>query len=404
MQNENQPVIKNIERWMYLGLGLIIMLCLGTVYSWSVFRGAVEKHYQIGTFLSGLPYMISLAMYAFFMFLAGRYLDKYNPAKIMILGGTLVSVGWLLSGFAKGIGVLTITYGLFIGAGIGIIYGVPMMLIAKLFPEKKGLAVGIVLAGFGVSPLVTAPLARKLMLEFELLMTFRILGVAFLFILPLFSLPFGRKKLYDFLQYEMVQEIAVNGEEIDTTKMIRTRNFKGLFLNFIIGTMIGLMLIGITSGIGTDYMKLEPKRVAFMVSVFALFNGLGRPIFGWLTDKIYPKGAMMLSYFLILIATTLMLLAKEGNGIIFLIAFSIFWFNLGAWLAIAPTSTLYMFGKNHYSQNFGVVFTAYGLGAVLGVTISGVMIDLFGGFNMVFYFVIFLCLLGMLVSYKLVEV
>lgn len=403
MQNINQPVIKSNERWLYLGLGLIIMLCLGTVYSWSVFRGAVEKYYQIGTFLSGLPYMISLAMYAIFMFLAGRHLDKYNPAKIIIFGGVLVSLGWLFSGFAEGIGVLTVTYGIFIGAGIGIIYGVPMMVIAKLFPEKKGLAVGIVLTGFGVSPLVTAPLSRKLMSEFGLLMTFRILGVAFLCVLPILSIPFGRRRLYDLLQYGNAQEVTVSQEQIDTPNMIKSRDFKGLYLNLMIGTMIGLMLIGITSGIGTDYLKLEPQKVALMVSVFAVFNGLGRPTFGWITDKIHPRGAMVLSYFLILIAATLMLFVKEGNGVVFIIAFSLFWFNLGAWLAIAPASTLFMFGKKHYSQNFGVVFTGYGLGAVLGVTISGIMIDLFGGYDFVFYLVISLCLLGILLSYKMVK-
>jgi MFS family permease len=88
---------QSLNRWYYVVLGSIIMMCLGTVYSYSVFRLPVEKLFNIGATQSGMPYMTSLAFYAFFMFLSGRLLDKFNPRHIIITGGLLVSLGWLLS-------------------------------------------------------------------------------------------------------------------------------------------------------------------------------------------------------------------------------------------------------------------------------------------------------------------
>jgi len=136
------------QRWVYVILGIIIMMCLGTVYSWSVFRLHVEELYNVGTTQSGFPYMVSLAFYALFMFLTGKHLDKYSPRLIISFGSILVAIGWILSAYAPNIYILTITYGVIIGAGVGIAYGAPMTVVARWFPEKKGLVVGLILTGF----------------------------------------------------------------------------------------------------------------------------------------------------------------------------------------------------------------------------------------------------------------
>ena len=137
--------------------GIMIMMFLGTVYSYSVFRLELENKFQIGASESGLPYMFALAFYALFMFFTGKFIERIHPKKILIFGGLLVSLGWVLSSFASNIYVLTLTYGCVGGAGVGIAYGVPISVVAKWFPDRKGVAVGLVLVGFGLSPLITAP-------------------------------------------------------------------------------------------------------------------------------------------------------------------------------------------------------------------------------------------------------
>lgn len=396
-----QDNIVSGQRWLYVILGIIIMMCLGTVYSWSVFRLHVEELYNVGTTQSGFPYMISLAFYALFMFLTGKHLDKYNPRTIICFGSILVAIGWILSAYAPNIYVLTITYGVIIGAGVGIAYGAPMTVVARWFPEKKGLTVGLILGGFGLSPLITAPIARYLIEALGIIQTFKILGISFGIIIPILSYPFRYPLDKDNGYTKTPTNAFENINDINTEKMTKTKSFKGLYFTFIIGSMIGLMLIGMTSNVGNGMIKLPPKTVTLLISLFAVFNGISRPIFGWLTDKFSPKKAMRISYGLSIFASVLMLIANEGSVILFMTAFSIFWFNLGGWLSIAPTSTLNIFGTKYYSQNYGVIFTAYGIGAIIGVVASGLILDLLRSYDAIFYFVIILCTIGILLSGKM---
>lgn len=398
MQNKK---IKSLNRWGYVLLGTTIMICLGTVYSYSIFRIPIEKAFKIGSIQSGMPYMMALAFYAFFMFVTGKYLDKFNPRYIIIFGGLLMSLGWILSAYAPNIFILTITYGLISGAGVGIVYGVPMTVVARWFPEKKGLAVGMVLIGFGLSPLITAPLTRIFVEQFGVMNTFQILGISFGIIIPILSLPFKYPSESDMLKLNIARQITKSLNELNTKEMLRSTDFKGLYVNFIIGTTIGLMLIGLTGSIGTKLIGLSLKEISLLMALFAVFNGIGRPIFGWITDKFRSKNAMYLSYGLIISSAILILFANEGDVLIYTISFSIFWFNLGGWLAIAPTSTLALYGTKHYSQNYGVVFTAYGIGAITGVLTSGLFIDVYQNYQYVFYYVIALCLIGILMASKL---
>lgn len=303
----NSNNISPKQRWLYVILGIIIMMCLGTVYSWSVFRLHVEELYNVGTTQSGFPYMISLAFYAFFMFLTGKHLDKYKPRVIISFGSILVAIGWILSACAPNIYVLTITYGIIIGAGVGIAYGAPMTVVARWFPEKKGLAVGLILGGFGLSPLVTAPVARYLIEIYGIVQTFKILGITFGVIIPILAYPLKYPSERDYKKLKTPSAATGGINDINTEKMIKSKSFKGLYFTFIIGAMIGLMLIGMTSNVGVGMMKLPAKTVTLLISVFAVFNGISRPIFGWLTDKLSPKKAMRISYGLGIFAAILML-------------------------------------------------------------------------------------------------
>jgi MFS family permease len=389
------------SRWIYVLFGIIIMMCLGTVYSYSVFRISVEEAYGVGFTKSGLPYMASLAFYAIFMLITGKYLDKYSPRTIIIIGGFFVALGWILSSFTSNIITLTLTYGVLIGSGVGIVYGSPMAVVAKWFPEKKGAFVGIVLLGFGLSPFITAPFARYLISLYGLHRTFLILGIIFGVVITILSYPFRYPTNDEHKSLEPSNQQNNTIHELETNQMLRTTSFRILFFCFTIGTMIGLTLVGMTSNIGTNLIKLPAKTVALLISFFAIFNGLGRPIFGWLTDKISHKKTMAISYVLILIAAILMILARPGSLILYMIAFSIFWFNLGGWLAIAPAVTLALYGEKHYSQNYGVVFLAYGIGAIGGVMLSGLLMDLLKNYNVIFYFVIVLCIFGFISSRKM---
>lgn len=400
MNLSSKSVTTNImekKRWRFIVLGITIMMFLGTVYSYSVFRVALEDLFQIGAAKSGLPYMFALAFYAICMLIIGKYMRHFHPRTLILIGGYLVATSWILSSFAMNIYLLTMIYGILGGAGVGIAYGVIMNTIAQWFPDNKGLASGLVLLGFGLSPLVTAPLASALVQQFGVMDAFLTLGISFSIILPFLSIPFRYPGKGDIEKIKAPQSDHSATYNLSTNEMLRTRFFKGVYFNFIIGTIIGLMLIGLTTSVGIYYFQLDPGTVTLFVSFFAIFNGIGRPIFGWITDHLSSKFAMILSYTLSILASLLVIFFSHLS-VIYLISFAVFWFNLGGWLAIAPTATLKLFGLWHYSQNYGVVFTAYGIGAIIGVLSSGLLIDLFGEYQYIFYYVIGLATIGLILT------
>ncbi|TCT16285.1 putative MFS family arabinose efflux permease [Natranaerovirga pectinivora] len=382
----------NKRKLVYVPVGVVMLLCLGTVYSWSVFRTPLEQLFNIDATQSGLPYMFFLAFYALLMPITGGFIEKYGPKIIVLVGGLFVGLGWVIAGFTTNIYIFTLAYGILGGSGVGIVYGVPLSVVTKWFPEKKGFLVGIILLGFGLSPFITAPLALHLIEVYGVMNAFKILGLAFLIIVPLLGL---------FLEFppkaEMTKTTVIKRGEI-LIELIKSKNFIGLCICFMFGTLVGLMMIGITSPVGREIINLSPERSAMFVSIFSIFNGIGRPLFGSLTDKYGPKKAAITSYTLIMIASILMIFATEGSIVIFVIAFSLYFMNLGGWLAIAPTSTAIYFGQTNYSQNYGYVFTFYGIGAVIGTLLSGEIRSIFGTYSYVFPIIVVVALLGIITS------
>jgi len=383
-------------RWFLIPLGSLVLLCLGTVYSWSIFRKPLEDLFGISATQSLLPFTVLLVLYALLMPITGFYIDKIGVSKITAIGGVVTGIGYILSSFATNIIVLTITYGVIAGAGVGIAYGVPLAVSAKWFPDRKGLAVGLTAIGFGLSPLVTAPLAKGLIAAFGVLPSFAILGISLTAIILVISItlrlpPVGWKPH------------NWTPKRLETTKnqrrqLLQSPSFYALWFCYTIGTFVGLSAIGISSPVAQEIIQLDATTAAITVSIFAIFNGIGRPLFGWLTDRLQPKGAATISYVLILIASILMLNAGEGQTLTYLVAFSLFWLCLGGWLAIAPTATLILFPPEDYAKNYGIVFTAYGAGALLGTLAIGQLRDLFGSYIYAFYPTAILAVIGIIIA------
>ncbi len=388
-------------RWMFVVLAMIINMCLGAVYAYSVFKKPLEELFKISATQGNLPFMIFLAVFAVFTFFAGRFIDKFGPRKVMMTGGVVVGVGWILTYFASGIGMVILTYGIIGGAGVGIVYGGPVSVATRWFPDKKGLAVGLSLLGFGASAFVTAPLAKTLIASYggNPLPTFAIMGIAFLIVTVLLSMPMRFPKPGWIPSGWTPPKAAAGSKSLALGQMFSTSSFYGLWLCYTFGTTAGLMAIGISASVGKEVIGLDTGTAAFLVSLFAVFNGIGRPIFGALTDKITPKYAAILSSVLVLAASIMMLMADKGAVGLYAVAFCIFWLCLGGWLAIAPAATATYFGLEGYAQKYGLVFSAYGLGAIIGGIISGMAKDAFGSYVKAFYPTAVLAVIGIIVAF-----
>lgn len=395
----------NAGRWIFVLLGIVINMCLGAVYAYSIFKKPLETLFNATATQGNLPFMIFLAMFALFTFFSGRFIDKMGPRTVMVVGGVVVGLGWILTKFAGSMTMVVITYGIIGGAGVGIVYGGPVSVATKWFPDKKGLAVGLSLLGFGASAFVTAPLAKTLVASSGPLNTFMYMGFGFLIVTVVLSFfmrfpepgwkPSG---------WNPPQATGAGAPKVFTTgSMLSTASFYGLWLCYTIGTTAGLMAIGISATVGRDVIGLDVGTAAFLVSIFAIFNGIGRPIFGALSDKITPRGAAILSFVIIAVASFMMLSAGEGATARYAIAFCGFWLCLGGWLAIGPAATASFFGLEGYAQKYGVVFSAYGLGAIIGGIISGKAKDAFGSYLAAFWPTLILAILGIIIAIFLVK-
>lgn len=390
------PISKKYAPYVYIIAGMAIFVCMGTIYSWSVFRNPLEELFGIGATQSGWPYMLFLCFYALAMPFAGGLIERLGPGRTTLIGGAILSAAWFVSGSATGITTLSLTYGVFGGIGVGLIYGAPLAVAARWFPRKKGLAVGLTLAGFGLSPFVTAPVAVRLIESYGVLPTFRIFGVVFFLCITVLSffLRFPDKPPVG----QSAESRAAATADTDTMGMLKTRSFYGLWICYAIGTFAGLMAISVTSPVAQEIIRLKPETAAFAVSAFAVFNALGRPLFGSLTDRFGTRAAIGMSYILITAASMCLLVAGSGDAGIYFVAFSLLWLALGGWLAIAPVSTVNLFGALHYCKNYGFVFTAYGAGALAGGLTSGLIKDHFGSYQYAFYVTAAMALAGIAIN------
>lgn len=392
----------NTGRWLLIPLGMSVLLCLGSVYSWSVFRKPLEGEFNIGATQSLLPYTFALVFYAALMPIAGFYIPRLGTQKVTAIGGLFVGAGYILSSFATNITTMTLTYGVIAGMGVGIAYGVPMAVVAKWFPDKKGLAVGLTIIGFGLSPLVTAPLANSLIDAYTVKPTLRILGIVFTVIILGVALTL-ELPAKDWHPPNSLARSKSTITPIYPANLFASRSFYGLWFCYAIGTAIGLSAIGISSSVGEEIIEIDPQLAASSVSIFALFNGVSRPLFGWMSDRFKPHYVAIATYTLILIACVLMINAQEGQVLTYLVAFCLFWFCLGGWLAIAPTTTLRFFNPDNYAQNYGIIFTAYGVGALLGTIATGRIRDWFGIYTYAFYPMAMLAIVGIIIASYLLK-
>jgi len=228
--------------------------------------------------------------------------------------------------------------------------------------------------------------------------TFRVFGVAFIILIVLLALPLrfppsGWKPEGWNPPAPRAGEITC---ECDRGAMVRKRAFYGLWVCYFIGCLAGLMAISIAKPVGTE-LGIETGLATFLVGFFAIFNGGGRPVFGAMTDRINPRNAALVSFALIAFASLIMWVVPNEGA--YILAFAILWGCLGGWLALAPAATGSFFGTCDYPRCYGLIFLAYGAGAIAGPQLAGFIKTSTGVYEGVFPYVVGLALIGMVIAF-----
>ena len=397
-------------RWVLVVLGLIINLWLGAVYSWSVFVNPLIDYFSatLGETVTAnealLPYSVILAVFAVTMALTGRYVETHGPRRITIAGCILTGLGWLLASTASSILALSLMYGVIGGIGIGIAYGATVAVAARWFPDRRGLAVGLTVFGVGFSALITANLAGYLIAAYGVMNTFRIFGIGIvLFTVPLaLPLAFPPPGWKPSPRDQPVPGAGGHGTcECNRSEMVRSPAFYGIWICYFIGCIVGLMAVSISKPVGTELVHAAPGLATALVGFFAIFNGGGRLVFGHLTDRLNPGNTAMLTFVLIALAGLAMWQVPVLG--VYIASFAVLWGCLGGWLAIAPTATASYFGTCDYPRCYGLVFLAFGAGAIVGPQLAGFIRTTTGTYLGVFPWVVILAIIGFVVAAALMK-
>lgn len=391
---------KVINRWIMVAAALVVQICLGVLYAWSVFRPALMEEYGWTVQQAGYPYMFSLLFFSVGMIIAGRWQDKAGPRKVAIVGGLLLALGAALSGvLGHSFLAMIFTYGVLGGMGVGFAYVTPIATCVKWFPDKRGAITGIAVFGFGAGTLVFGPVINSLLGSVGIPATFFILAAIFLGAVcgagSLFRTPpIGWKPAGWIPPAAAASTFAA---DFDTREMFGTRQFWTMWVIYFIGAGAGLMIIGQAVPIGQSVANLDKAVAASGLGIMALFNGLGRIVWGWTSDRIGRLRSLMLMFVGLIIALVAVL-PNASSFALWLVGMCLVGFCFGGYLAVMPTACADFYGTRCYGANYGFLFTAYGIAGVVGPFLIDYIKTSTGGFTTAMYIFAGASVLGIILA------
>jgi OFA family oxalate/formate antiporter-like MFS transporter len=362
---------KVMNRWIVVLGAVLIQLCLGAVYAWSLFnQPLIDKfNWEKGDVV--LTFSITIFMMATFTIVGGKIQDKIGPRWVATAGGIIMGGGIMLASTATSLTQLYLYYGIIGGAGIGMAYVCPLATCQKWFPDKRGLISGLAVAGFGAGALVFKPFILSFISSVGVSSTFLYLGIIYIIVVvigaqvlvvpPAGYCPAGWTP--------PAASSSGGGNDFATGQMLGTVQFYYLWIMYLFACTAGLMVIGLAKDIGINLVNLNAADAANAVVVVAIFNALGRIIWGSLSDKLGRINSLLIMYILAAIAMFLMS-SLTMTYVSFLGLCSLIGFCFGGFLALFPSLTADYYGTKNFGTNYGIMFMAFGIAAIVGPKIG----------------------------------
>ena len=363
MSNDSTSPTAN-RGWIVTFAGLGINLALGVLYTWSMFKAAIAKDFGWNAADLNGPYSLCCLVFAAAMIVAGRCQDKIGPRATASIGGLLVAAGLVLVSTTTNYNTWMIGFGVLVGMGLGFGYSSATPPALKWFPPAKtGLIAGLVVAGFGLAPVYLAPLSEFLLGHYGVLKSMMIYGVAFLVIVVglaqlLINPPAG------YVPQGAASSGAPKPVAAGSTpgEVLRTAQFWILWAIYFIGSGAGLMVI---SSISPMAKKSMGTQAFIAVAVMAIGNAGGRVLAGMLSDKIGRRWTLFL---VLAVQAVLMFAAIDVTGsatttpVVIVLLAALIGANYGANLSLFPSFAKDLWGLKSFGMNYGVLFTAWGVG------------------------------------------
>lgn len=369
--------------------GFCINLCIGILFTWSVFKKALVINLGWTNSEASLPYTVAIITFSITLLLAGILQDKFGPKLVLITGTIFAGLGLIASGYVTNSTQLIFTFGILAGGGIGFSYACLSPAAMKWFhPSKRGLVNGLITAGFGLAGVYLAPLITSLIASYGINYSFNILGVALLCIAtPLaFTITNPSENYVPVSSASAVKktekEVIIPQTEMCWTSMLKTSQFYNLWIMYLCASSTGLMIIGNITSIAA--IQADMTDAAHLVVILALFNTSGRVLAGMLCDKIGGLKTLSLSF--VLSITNMLLFPHYSTHLSLIIGMAIAGLCYGTLPAVFPSLTAGFYGLKNYGTNYGVVYTAWGVSGFIGPVIAASAVDTTGNYQLAYFY------------------
>ena len=377
-----------ISRWWRVVGGMSMNLALGSLYAWSVFVAPLEKEFGWKRAQTSNVFTIAVVVFALTFIVAGRLQDKFGPFWVSLTGGVLVSLGFFLCAYTHSLNYLYVCFGVIGGLGNGFGYATPIPVMAKWFPDKRGLAVGLAVAGYGGGSAIFGPLANlKLIPAYGVHTTFMILGVIFLFmtVIGAFLLhnpPVGYRPAG--WVPAPAAKAAGTTYEFSPGEVLQTPAFYFMWVAYALGTSAGLMVISQLVPFGKSVGIPSASLITMSLVVAAIGNAAGRILSGWMSDAIGRLNVLRLMIAISMIAMPILYQVGGNVTLLYATVFVVYW-CYGTQLSVNGSTAADFWGTKNAGINYGMLFTAWGVAGIIGPRIAWVLFDKYKNYQQAFY-------------------
>jgi OFA family oxalate/formate antiporter-like MFS transporter len=372
------------NRWLPVIGGMLMNLALGSLYAWSVFVVPLEREFGWRRADTSWVYTIAIVVFALSFIVAGRIQDQKGPKICAFIGGLLVSAGFLLSSYTSSLLFLYVTFGVIVGLGNGFGYATPIPVGSKWFPDKRGLVVGLMVAGYGGGSAIFGPLAIRLVAAVGWRSTFQILGVVF-FIMTMVGTALLKNPPAGYRppNWQPKPGAALAGSDFTTREMLATPTFYFMWVAYCLGTTAGQMAISqLVPFAGAAGLGALASTLVLPVS--ASGNAGGRILSGWMSDTLGRLTTLKAMIIISAVAMPALFLWRQQAVLFFVLVFVVYW-CYGTQLSVFASTTADFYGTKNLGLNYGVLFTAWGAAGIIGPAIAGRAFDRFGDYRFAFY-------------------
>jgi OFA family oxalate/formate antiporter-like MFS transporter len=377
-------------RWIQLVLGLVAMMSISSPqYVWTLFTKSFQDNLHTTLPAIQITFSILIVLQTWLSPAQGFLVDKFGPRLLIAVGCLLSGLGWVTSAYVSTLTGLYLTYGLFCGVGTGIVYVGIVGLMVRWFPDKRGFATGMVAAGYGFGAIATTFPIDSMLKSAGYQHTLVVFGIIMGLVGAAAALMLRMPTASDTLPPPLASASTIN---VEPKAMLRSKVFWLLFAMMTMMSTGGLMIISQFAAFSRDFgvanvVVLGFAALPLALTVDRITNGLTRPFFGWVSDRIGRENTMAIAFLMEAAAVTVMVLFRD-NALVFVILSAVVFFGWGEIFSLFPSTLTDTFGTKYATTNYGFLYMAQGVGSVLGGPLAAWLHDATGSWLPVFGIII----------------